>query len=44
MKTKKVIEALLRKTPRLKDSDSKLIATYWFRELEYKGLKAKDLL
>jgi hypothetical protein len=43
MKTKKVIEALLRKTPRLKDSDNKLIATYWFRELEYKGLKAKEI-
>ena len=43
MKTKKVIEALLRKTPRLKDSDSKLIATYWFRELEYKGLDAKEI-
>ena len=43
MKTKKVIEALLRKTPRLKDSDSKLIATYWFRELEHKGLDAKEI-
>ena len=43
MKTKKVIEALLRKTPRLKDSDNKLIATYWFRELEHKGLDAKEI-
>ena len=43
MKTKEVIEALLGKTPRLKNSDNKLIATYWFRELEYKGLKAKEI-
>ena len=43
MKTKKVIEALLRKTPHLRDSDNKLIATYWFRELEHKGLDAKEI-
>ena len=43
MKTKKVIEQLLIKTPHLKDSDNKLIATYWFRELEHKGLDAKEI-
>ena len=43
MKTKKVIEALLRKTPHLKNSDNKLIATYWFRELEHKGIDAKEI-
>ena len=40
MKTKKEIEKLLIKSPHLKDSDNKLIATYWLRELEHKGLKA----
>ena len=43
MKTKKVIESLLKRSPHLKDSDSKLIATYWFRELGYKGLDAKEM-
>ena len=41
MKTKKEIEKLLIKSPHLKDSDNKLIATYWFRELEYLGLDPK---
>ena len=40
MKTKKEIEKLLIKSPHLKDSDNKLIATYWLRELEHKGLNA----
>jgi hypothetical protein len=38
MKTKKEIEKLLTRSPHLKDSDNKLIATYWLRELEHKGL------
>jgi len=41
MKTKIEIEKLLIKSPHLKDSDNKLIATYWFRELEYLGLDPK---
>ena len=40
MKTKKEIEKLLIKSPHLKDSDNKLIATYWLKELEHKGLNA----
>ena len=42
MKTKKEIEKLLTRSPHLKDSDNKLIATYWFKELEYKGLNPKE--
>ena len=38
MKAKQRIEKLLIKTPHLKDSDNKLIATIWFREIEAKGL------
>jgi hypothetical protein len=43
MKTKKVIEELLVNNPHLKDSDNKLIATYWFRELKNKGLDPKEI-
>ena len=43
MKTKKVIEALLRKTPHLKNSDNKLIATYWWKELKEMGMDADNI-
>jgi len=43
MKTKEEIEKLLIKSPHLKNSDPKLIATYWFRELEHKGLDVKEI-
>ena len=40
MKAKEEIEKLLIKSPHLKNSDPKLMATYWFRELEHRGLDA----
>ena len=43
MKTKKVIEELLRKTPHLKNSDNKLIATYWWKELKEMGMDADNI-
>ena len=43
MKAKEEIEKLLIKSPHLKNSDPKLMATYWFRELEHKGLDAKEI-
>ena len=43
MKAKQRIEKLLIKTPHLKDSDNKLIATIWFREIEAKGLDPKNI-
>jgi hypothetical protein len=38
MKTKETIRKLLIKTPYLRDSDNKLIATIWFKEIEAKEL------
>lgn len=43
MKTKETIRKLLIKTPYLRDSDNKLIATIWFREIESKGLDPKTI-
>ena len=38
MKTKDVVKQLLIDTPHLRDSDNKLIATYWFNELKEKNI------
>jgi len=43
MKTKETVKELLIKTPHLRDSDNKLIATYWWRELKYKKLNVDDM-
>ena len=39
MKTKEVVKQLLIDKPHLRDSDNKLIATYWFNELKEKNIK-----
>jgi len=43
---KKSVETLLRKNPKLRDSDDKLIATIWYNETVKlnEGLSAKDFL
>ena len=38
MKTKEVVKELLTIKPHLRDSDNKLIATYWFNELKEKQI------
>ena len=38
MKTKEVVKQLLIDKPHLRDSDNKLIATYWFNELKEKQI------
>ena len=38
MKTKETVEKLLIKSPHLKDSDAKLQATYWYKELIHNKL------
>ena len=38
MKTKEVVKQLLIDKPHLRDSDPKLIATYWFNELKVKKI------
>ena len=43
MKTKETIKQILLTTPHLRDSDNKLIATYWWRELKHKKLKVDDM-
>jgi hypothetical protein len=34
MKTKEIIKQMMLDKPDLKDNDNKLIATYWFKELQ----------
>jgi len=41
MKTKETIKKILLEKPHLRDSDNKLIAAYWFRELKGKGIDPK---
>ena len=43
MKTKDEIKRLLNKSPHLRDSDSKLIATYWYNEIKAKNLDLKEM-
>ena len=38
MNTKEALKKLLEKTPHLRDSDPKLICTYWYEELKDKGI------
>ena len=44
MKTKDEIKRLLNKSPHLRDSDSKLIATYWYNEIKAKNLMKLKLV
>ena len=43
MKTKEVVKQLLIDTPHLRDSDNKLIATYWFNELKEKQINPNKI-
>ena len=43
MKTKEVVKQLLIDKPHLRDSDNKLIATYWFNELKEKQIDANKI-
>jgi hypothetical protein len=43
MKTKEVIKELLMNHPKLRDSDNNLISTYWFKELQLKGIDTKNI-
>ena len=43
MKTKEVVKQLLIDTPHLRDSDPKLIATYWFNELKAKQIDPNNI-
>jgi len=43
MKTKEVVKQLLEKTPHLRDSDPKLICTYWFMELKNKKIDVNEI-
>jgi hypothetical protein len=38
MKTKEIIKQMMLDKPDLKDNDNKLIATYWFKELQRKNI------
>jgi len=43
MKTKDEVQLLLEKHPHLKDSDNKLICTFWFNEMKHNGLDPHKL-
>jgi hypothetical protein len=43
MNTKEEIKKLLIKSPHLRDSDPKLIATYWFNELKKKDVNLYNI-
>ena len=43
MKTKDIVKALLIQKPHLRDSDPKLIATYWFNELKKKNIDPSEI-
>ena len=43
MKTKEEIKRLLKKDKHLRDSDPKLISTYWFYEVKAKGLNIYEM-
>ena len=43
MKTKDEVQLLLEKHSHLKDSDNKLICTFWFNEMKHKGLDPHSL-
>ena len=43
MKAQDKIQQLLTDCPRLRDSDNKLIATYWFEEIQNKGMNINEM-
>ena len=43
MKTKEIVKNLLIQKPHLRDSDPKLIATYWFNELKKKNIDPVEI-
>ena len=43
MKTKDIVKNLLIQKPHLRDSDPKLIATYWFNELKKKNIDPSEI-
>ena len=43
MKTKDIVKNLLIQRPHLRDSDPKLIATYWFNELKKKNINPSEI-
>ena len=43
MKTKDIVKALLIQKSHLRDSDPKLIATYWFNELKKKNIDPAEI-
>ena len=43
MKTKEIVKNLLIQKPHLRDSDPKLIATYWFNELKKKNIDPTEI-
>ena len=43
MKTKEVVKQLLESKPHLRDSDPKLICTYWFMELKNKKIDVNEM-
>ena len=43
MKTKDIIKNLLIQKPHLRDSNPKLIATYWFNELKQKKINPLEI-
>ena len=43
MKTKEVVKQLLESKPHLRDSDPKLICTYWFMELKHKKIDVNEI-
>ena len=43
MKTKEIVKNLLIQKPHLRDSDPKLIATYWFNELKKKNIDPSEI-
>jgi hypothetical protein len=43
MKTKEIIKQMMLDKPHLKDNDNKLIAAYWFKELQHKNIDSETI-
>ena len=43
MKTKETIRKILLEKPHLRDNDNKLIASFWYRELNSKNIDAEEI-
>lgn len=43
MKTKDTIRKILLEKPHLRDNDNKLIASFWYRELNNKNIDAEEI-